>query len=213
MNRVLAIIALPFVVISPVAAQKLSLAVGGVIQPSRRVASLDAAGGTGSGTMTGLDGMIRVGMLRAEIRIGSGEFASDSGVFGGGKVTSASGALGFGGRTFWVTGGVGRRAYSGSLGRRVWSFTQVSAGISLGLTSSLRGEVSGGSYLGAKEIDGPTTATGRFAQTALRYEPGALPVYLVLGYRAEIFTPGDAPGSSPDEVSGLIVGGGIRVGR
>ena len=85
--------------------------------------------------MTGLDGMIRVGMLRAEIRIGSGEFASDSGVFGGGKVTSASGALGFGGRTFWVTGGVGRRAYSGSLGRRVWSFTQVSAGISLGLTN------------------------------------------------------------------------------
>ena len=213
MTRMSLIIALLCGMTGPLSGQRLDLLVGGLAQPARRVASLGSDGGTATGTMTGIDATLRLGLLRLEIRTGTAEFAGDSGSFGGGKVTTGSGSLGVGGGTLWLTGGVGRRAFSSGLGRRVWSFTQVAGGASISLGNTLRGEVTSGIYLNAKEIDGPTTAKGRFGQTALRYEPRQFPVYVLVGYRAETFTPNDTPGSSPDEVSGLVVGAGVRLGR
>ncbi len=212
MTRMSLVIALLCGLAGPLRGQRLGLLVGGLAQPARRVASLGNDGGTATGTMTGVDATLRLGLLRLEIRTGTAEFAGDSGSFGGGKVTTGSGSLGVGGGTFWLTGGVGRHAYSSGLGRRVWSFTQVAGGASFSLGNALRGEVTGGVYLNAKEIDGPTSATGRFGQTALRYEPRQFPAYLLVGYRAETFTPNGTPGSSPDEVRGLVGGAGVRVG-
>jgi hypothetical protein len=65
-------------------------------------------------------------------------------------------------------------------------------------------------YVGGKEKSGATTASGRSGETALRFRPRSVPLYFLLGYRAEQFTVSGSPGS-PEEMTTLVLGGGLHL--
>lgn len=61
--------------------------------------------------------------------------------------------------------------------------------------------------------DGTGRGSGREAETRLVFLPARLPLYLALGYRHERFTVSSTLDTRPEEVSGVVLAMGVRLGR
>jgi hypothetical protein len=193
--------------------QRVGLQLGALVQSTRRSVAVDTFGGLGSATAKGIEGTLRLAVLRLDVRVLQARFAGDSGTFGRGSVTSGGATLGVGNGRGWVEGGIGRRALSGGFSRRVWQYTQVGAGVRLPLAGSLNLQLRGAAYLSLKESGGSSTGSGRLGETILCLTPATFPIYLQVGYRVETLQVDGGGRATPEEQSGLIAGGGIRLGH
>lgn len=79
--------------------------------------------------------------------------------------------------------------------------------------SGFHAGVAVGIYTGVSGAGGTGKGNGKEAETTLTYAPDRLPLYLTLGYRREQFTATGGSGDRPEELSGILFGGGVRLGR
>jgi hypothetical protein len=166
-----------------------------------------AATGSGPYVQAGL----RYRFAAVEVRYLAAEFSGDSALAGAGKVSSRELYASAGPAIAGLDAGYGQRSYRGSLAQRVWSYVIVGAHVDVPIGSS--GFSAGATvhlYVGGKEKSGATTASGRSGETALRFRPRSVPLYFLLGYRAEQFTVSGTPGS-PEEMTTLVLGGGLHL--
>lgn len=201
---------------APAAAQLggVEVRAGALAALSKRNAAFGGAVGTGSGTMSGMDVSARAKWFGAAARVFGGEFTADSGNTASGKIANGDVRLMAGPRAIAAEVGYGRRGFTGALSTITWSFIRVGARSVLPLGGSgLHAGVAVGLYTGVSGAGGAGKGNGKEAETFLIYAPDRLPLYLTLGYRREQFTATAASGDRPEELSGIIVGGGIRLGR
>ena len=197
---------------APAAAQLrgIELRAGALAALSKRNAAFDSAVGTGSGTMSGMDVTVRTKWFGAEVRVLGGEFTADSPGTAAGTIANGDIRLMAGPRSVAAEVGYGRRGFSGAISTITWSFIRIGVRASLPLGGSgLHAGVVLGLYSGVSGAGVTGKGNGKEAETSLTYAPERLPLYLTLGYRREQFT----FAAAPEELSGIVVGGGIRLGR
>jgi len=187
---------------------------GALAALSKRNAAFGGAVGTGSGTMSGMDLTVRAKWFGAEARVFGGDFTADSGATAAGTIANGDLRLMAGPRTVAAEVGYGRRGFTGALTTITWSFIRIGARASLPLGGSgLHAGVALALYTGVSGAGGAGKGNGKEAETSLTYAPERLPLYLMFGYRREQFTATAASGDRPEELSGIVVGGGVRLGR
>jgi hypothetical protein len=95
----------------------------------------------------------------------------------------------------------------------------VSSTITIGGTG-LRTNFMAAMYIPAGQKSGGATASGSSAEldkgmegeASLMYTVPKLPLFLQVGYRTEVFTSKAGTRTTPEEVRGLKVGGGLQLG-
>ena len=188
----------------------LDLRAGGLAMATSRAAELAGAVGTASGTMMGGEVTLRNGALGVTARLLDGKLTAGSGSPAAAEITDAEAALLLGSPSIALEVGYARRAITGSFATSVYSFYEVGArlGIEIG-TTGVSATVAAAAYLHAGGQDG----NGMVAETSLRYAPRRFPAYLSVGYRLEQITLKNSAGDRPDELRGLLLGAGLRLGR
>lgn len=184
--------------------------VGGVGLLSHRSARFEGVVGTGSGTLMGLEVLLRHRYLGLAAQTFAGAFAADSGFAAIGDIRSTSVRLLLGPRVIAADVGYGNRAFSGSFATRHWSYLRIGARSTLPIgATDLSAEVGFAVYAGLNGVtDG--RAGGRQADTRLIYAPARFPLYVAIGYLAERF---NVPDQSDilEEVNGLLLTAGARI--
>ena len=174
------------------------------------------AGSVGSGTGSGpyVQAGARYKFVTARLMYAATTFASDSGSEAVGKVSGNAALVTLGLPAIGAELGFGQRGFKGALAQRAWSFPIVGARGELPLGSSgLAAGAAAHLYLSPRESGGGTSAaTGRAGETSLWYRPAKAPFFLWLAYRMERFTVEGTP-TYPEEVSTVVLGGGVRRGR
>jgi hypothetical protein len=199
---------------SPAAAQLkgIEVSAGEAITIAKRNAAFDSTLGTATGTMSGFDMAFRAKWFGAEARLFGGKFAGDSGSTAGGKIANGDINLYGGPSTIALLVGYGRRGFTGAFGSTSWSFIRVGVRSDLPLGGSgLHAGVAIAIYTGVSSLGGTGKGTGKEAVTSLTYTPERIPIYVMLGYRREQFTATSGSNDRPEELSGIVFGGGVRL--
>lgn len=163
-----------------------------------------------TGSLTGFEMLLRGPGVGLAVRYYDGQFGTQP------DLIAADANVLFGARVFSVEGGYAKRALSSPLGTTVYTFGR--AGVHMewviggtGLTSVLGGAyyLPAGSASGAGQGD---IKSGMEGEASLIYNFPAVPLFVQLGYRTEVFTAKNASTQIPEEVRGLRLGGGIQFG-
>lgn len=164
-----------------------------------------------TGTIRGVEVLLRAPAIGLYFRSLSGTFTDQP------QVISADARLLLFPPVFTIFGGVGKRALSTELATPVYDVIVggVSSTVNIGGTG-LRTHISG-AVLVAK---GQPTATGGESpkgsglegEAAIYYRIPAVPLYVMVGYRTEVFSTKTGTLETPEEVRGIRVGGGIQFG-
>jgi len=197
---------------APAAAQspRLQVWAGAGLGAGKRNAAWSGSVGAASGSGPYVQAGLRYRFLTVEARYLAADFSGDSALAGAGKVSSRELYASVGPAIAGLDAGYGQRSYRGTLAQRVWSYVTVGGHLDVPIGSSgLWASATVHLYVGGKESSGATTASGRVGETALRFRPRSVPFYLLLGYRSERFTVSGTP-SSPEEMTTLILGGGLH---
>jgi hypothetical protein len=210
-----AVAALAFAV--PALAQSPKLELRAVVYglPSTRNVALDATTvGEATGTMTGGEVSLRGRTVGLVVRLVNGDLTATSGsTGGGGTLTTGEALVQAGPRIVALEAGYARRAVGGTLGTTVYSFFRVGGTSALDIGGTgLSARLSAGVYLAGQGVPN-TTVSGHEIIAALEYAVRRLPLVLTVGYRAEVFQSSSNGTDQPENVCGLIVGGGIRFTR
>ena len=211
--------ALPLIVLcvaaAPLAGQaQLDARVGLFGTLAKRNAAFAGSVGSASGTLTGMEMSVRRGFVGASMRLFGGTFNADSGTSAAGDVANGDFRLFVGKPVISGALGYGRRGFTGGLGTISWSFIQlgVRSNVALGSTG-LEANFAVSLYGGVKNIGGSGKGSGKEAVTGLTFAPPNRPFFVTLGYRIEQFTASGGSGDRPEEVSGIMLGGGFRLTR
>lgn len=187
--------------------------VGGLGLMSTRNAVFESAVGTSSAIVGGGEGDLWWRNVGIGVRVFGGDFAADSGTQAVGKVANGDLAVQVGIRELSAEVGYGLRALTGAFRTTRWSFIKVGARSSIPLgASGFRGTMSFGVYTGVSQAEGTGDGSGKVFETGIVYAPRRAPVYLRVGYRFEQFTANTASEVRPEEIAGIVVAGGVRIG-
>jgi hypothetical protein len=209
----LAALPLAFVVMAaPAVAQspRLEVWAGAGLGAGKRNAAWSGSVGAATGSGPYVQAGLRYRFVTVQVRYLTADFSGDSALAGGGKVSSRELYASVGPAIAGLDAGFGQRSYRGTLAQRVWSYFTVGGHLDVPIGSS--GFWAGATlhfYAGGKEKNGATTASGCGGETVLRFRPRSVPLYFLLGYRAEQFTVSGTP-SSPEEMTTLVLGGGLH---
>ena len=179
--------------------------VGGYfLNGERNYAFNGAVAPSGSGQMRGVDVLLRgsgIGIYGKSIT---------STFTGQPDVISADVNLLFGVPEFSFLGGAGARALSSTLGTQALYFYRGGAMMTFPIGGSgVKASLMGAGYF---PQDTDKMKAGGEGEASLIYRPPGIPLFLQFGYRAEIFTTKSGSLSTPEEVRGLRIGGGILFG-
>jgi hypothetical protein len=213
MKAIAASLLLVTVAVPPTAAQagRFDVRFGGAGLVLKRRAVFAQSPGSESGVLGCVTGSARTRYGGLSMRIWGGRFRGDSGAPAAGKVASGDVSLLVGVPTISLEAGYARRGLTGAAGTITWSFTRLGVRIEVPVGSSgVAVGFSASEYLGIKQRRGPGTGSGREGETSVIFLPARLPVYLKVGYGMQRFTARSAAGDVPEDVSGIMIGGGLR---
>jgi hypothetical protein len=181
---------------------------------AKRNAAFAGSVGTASGTLTGMELSAHRPWVGISARLFGGTFTADSGTAAAGKVANGDLRISVGQPVISGVLGYGRRGFTGGLGTISWSFIQfgVRSTVPLGSTG-LEASFAVSLYGGVKNIGGAGKGSGKEAMTALTFLPARAPFFVMLGYRIEQFTATGGSGDRPEDVGGIVLGGGFRLTR
>ncbi len=165
----------------------------------------------GTGSLKGVEVLLRSSFIGISARSQSGTFTNTGGGAQQPDVIGADGNLLLGPPAFTVSLGVAKRALSSTLATKVYTFAR--AGVQLSYLiggTGLRAQVGAWGY--APPASDSTMKVGGEGEGSLIYTPARLPIYLQLGYRTEVFTSKTKTTTTPEEVRGLRIGGGLQFG-
>ncbi len=179
---------------------------------SRRNATFEGQVGKGSGTMAGVEIHVRSRLVGAAARFFGGGFRADSGFEALGEIDSGDLQMFVGPNVIAGELGYALRSYTGAFGTRRWSFIRLGAHSSIPIgASGLVAMIGATVYTG---VSGPSSSgSGKEFSTRLSYSLPQAPFYLAIGYRFEQFTVEDSADVRPEEVSGILIAAGVRIGQ
>ena len=184
---------------------------GGGLGAGKRNAAWSGSVGAATGSGPYFQAGLRFRFVAIQARYLAADFSGDSALAGAGKVSSRELYASVGPSVAGLDAGYGQRSYRGTLAQRVWSYFTVGGHLDVPIGSSgFRAAAMLHVYVGGKESSGAATASGRVGETTLSFRLRSAPLYLLLGYRVEQFTVSGTP-SSPEEMTTVILGGGLRL--
>jgi len=208
--RALALAALAACSVAGTLGAQLEGRLGGIAALGKRNAAFAGNVSAGSGTMKGFELTARMKFGGISARMFGGDFTGDSGT---GSVANGDLRLILGPPTISAEVGLGRRSYTGGVGTISWSFLRIGARSTLAVgATDFYASAAFALYTGVQSEAGPE-GNGKEAETALLYMPARMPIYVSLGYRIEQFTSVAASDDRPEEVSGVVLGLGVRLRR
>jgi len=185
--------------------------VGGFTGTAERNYAFNKNVQAGSGSLKGVEVLLRSSFIGISARSQSGTFTNTVGGAQQPDVIGADANLLLGPPAFTVSLGVAKRALSSTLATQVYTFAR--AGVQLSYViggSGLRAQVGAWGY--APPSSDSTMKVGGEGEGSLIYTLPRVPVYLQLGYRTEVFTSKTKTTETPEEVRGLRIGGGLQFG-
>jgi hypothetical protein len=192
--------------------------VGGFMINSERSMEFNSAVTTKTAQMKGIDVLMRAKFIGLQIKSLTSEFEGQP------NITSADARLLLFPRAFSIMVGAGRRALWSTLNATSpTQFDMGLAGVSMTHTiggTGLRTNLTAAMYLPVKKSSGSSTASsgaaevdkGMEGEASIMYTPPKVPFFLQVGYRTEVFTAKSGTRTTPEEVRGLKVGGGLQIG-
>ena len=194
------------------------LRVGGFMINSERSMEFNSAVTTKTAQMKGIDVLMRAKFIGLQVKSLTSEYEGQP------NITSADARILLFPRVFSVMLGAGRRALWSTL--NATSPTQFDlgiAGVSMTHTiggTGLRTNFSAAMYLpvGQKPAAAGTSSSGAEldkgmeGEASVLYTPPKLPFFIQIGYRTEVFTAKNGTSTTPEEVRGLKIGGGLQIG-
>jgi hypothetical protein len=196
------------------------LRVGGFMINSERSMEFNNAITTKTAQIKGVDVLLRAKFIGLQIKSLSGQYEGQP------NVTSADARILLFPRVFSIMLGAGRRALWSSL--NATSPTQFDlgmAGVSMTHTiggTGLRTNLQAAMYLpvgqkkstgsGSGSSSGAEVDKGMEGEASMLYTPPKLPFFIQVGYRTEVFTSKNGTRTTPEEVRGLKIGGGLQIG-
>ena len=179
--------------------------VGGFMVNAERNYAFNQNVKTGTGSLKGVDVLLRGGGAGISAR-------SLSGTFGQLDVISADVNLLLGPPVFTVSVGASKCALSSTLATQVYTFGRVGVQMSFLIGGTgLSAQVGGCGYVPSPD-DTKRMKVGGEGEGSIIYTPPKFPIYLQLGYRTEVFTSQTLTTQTPEEVRGLRLGAGIQLG-
>ena len=199
------------------AAQAPTWEFGGIaygISTSRDATVSATAVASGSGTMSGGEVSVRRQWVGLTLRLVNGEISGSSTVAGaGGKLTTGELRVQVGPRLASLDLGFAKRAAGGTLGTTTYSYLRVGGSSIMDIgDSGFAGRLSVGLYVAGQGVPN-TTVSGQEIVTSLEYRVRHSPFVVTLGYRAEVFQASTAGVIRAEQVSGVMVGAGVRFSR
>src|SRR5688572_23401386 len=193
------------------------LRIGGFMVNSERSMEFNNAVTTKNAQLKGIDVLMRAKFIGIQIKSLTSEFEGQP------NITSADARLLLFPRQFSIMIGAGRRALWSALNETSpTQFTMGMAGVSMTHTiggTGLRTNLTAAMYLpaGQKSASGSSTSgaeldKGMEGEASILYTPPKVPLFIQVGYRTEVFTAKSGSRTTPEEVRGLKVGGGIQFG-
>ena len=194
------------------------LRVSGFMINSERSLEFNDAITTKTAPMKGIDVLLRTKAIGLQFKSLTSEYEGQP------NITSADARVLLFPPVFSVMVGAGRRALWSDL--NATSPTQFDIGIA-GVSSTvtiggtgLRTNISAAMYIpaGKKANAGPATGSasevdkGMEGEASLLYRLPKVPLFLQVGYRTEVFTSKSGARTSPEEVRGVKIGGGLVLG-
>ena len=164
---------------------------------------------TETGSITGVDVLLRAKAIGIGFRSMSGEYGTQP------HVTSADARVYLFPPVFSIMVGAGRRALWSDLNATSPSqfdigIAGVSSTVAIG-GSGLRTNVAGAMYLpGGKSKD--KIKSGMEGEASILYRFPVVPLFVQVGYRTELFTAKSGTRETPEEVRGIRIGGGLQLG-
>jgi len=193
------------------------LRVGGFMINSERSMEFNNTITTKTAQMKGVDVLLRAKFIGLQVKSLTSEYEGQP------NITSADARILLFPRAFSIVIGAGRRALWSTL--NATSPTQFDLGIAgLSLThtiggTGLRTNFTAAMYLpvaqksaGAAATSGAELDKGMEGEASLLYTPPKLPFFIQIGYRTEVFTAKNGTSTTPEEVRGLKIGGGLQIG-
>ena len=179
--------------------------VGGYFLSGERNYSFNGAvAPTGSGQTRGVDVLLRgagIGLYGKSI---TSTFTNQP------NVVSADANVLLGVPGFSFMGGAGARALSSNLGTQAIYFYRGGAMMTFPIGGTgLKASIMGAGYF---PQDDTKMKPGGEGEASLIYRPPGIPLFLQFGYRTEVFTTKSGSLTTPEEVRGLRLGGGILFG-
>jgi len=201
-------------------ASKAEFRVGGFMVSGERSYDFANKVNTATGQIRGLEVLLRGSGAGLYFRSLSGTFGTKASTTNGlqPQIISADARILFFPPVFTLFGGLGKRCLCSDLANKVYDVLMggVSSTVNIG-GSGLRTHISGAflvakgkSFSTASTIKKPST--GLEGEAAIFYRLPRVPLFLTLGYRTEVFTGNTATTTSPEEVRGVRIGGGIQFG-
>ena len=214
-------IGMPPAPVAPVvkAGSSAELRIGGFMINSERSMEFNNTVTTKTAPIKGLDVLARAKFIGLQFKSLTSEFEGQP------NITSADLRLLLFPKQFSIMIGAGRRALWSSLNETSpTQFDLGMAGVSSTFTiggTGLRTNFMAAMYIPAgQKSAGNATASGGSAEldkgmegeASLMYTVPKLPLFLQVGYRTEVFTSKAGTRTTPEEVRGLKVGGGLQLG-
>jgi hypothetical protein len=161
---------------------------------------------TGTGSLKGVDLLLRGSGVGISARSLAGTFANQPDVIG------ADVDLLLGPPAFTVTVGGARRALSTPQLTQIYTFGRIGVQLSYLIGGSgIRAQVGGAGYIPSSQ-DATRMKPGGEGEGSIFYTPPAVPIYFEFGYRTEVFTTTSGLARTPEEVRGLRIGAGMQFG-
>jgi hypothetical protein len=194
---------------------------GGFVVNGQRNYAFNNTQQSGTGSLKGVDVLLRGGGIGLAVRSLTGSFNTTSHCDATGcnatsgtqpDVTSADASLLLGPPAFTVWIGGSKRALTNTTlaVTQVYTFARVGAQMSFVIGGTgMTAQVGGWGYAPAEP---DKMKIGGEGEGSIIYSPPHVPVYLQLGYRTEVFTAKTLTTQTPEEVRGLRLGGGIQFG-
>lgn len=192
--------------------------VGGFMVNSERSMEFNGAVTTRTAPIKGVDVVLRAKGIGLQFKSLTSEFEGQP------NITSADLRLLLFPRQFTIMLGAGRRALWSTL--NAMSPTHYDMGVA-GVSSTiviggtgLRTNLSAAMYIparppttgGSSSSNEPEIDKGLEGEASILWSPPKVPLYIQVGYRTEVFTAKRGTQTTPEEVRGLKIGGGLQLG-
>jgi hypothetical protein len=205
-------------------ASKAEFRVGGFMMSGERSYDFADSVKTATGQIRGLEVLLRAPAVGLYFRSLSGTFGTKGSTTNGlqPQIISADARILLFQPVFTLFGGAGKRCLCSDLANKVYDVVLggISSTVNIG-GSGLRTHISG-AFLVAPDKSKSTTpssastlkkpSTGLEGEAAIFYRLPRVPLFLTVGYRTEVFTGKTASSTSPEEIRGVRIGGGIQFG-
>lgn len=195
---------------------KFELLLGGVLLDARenRVVGTGVPenANRGEGKLAGGEILVRARTIGLAGRYLVGDMEQTRGNFVPGRLHIADARLILGPQAFAVeAGGMYRKMATDSTPRQ-WFYGRLGARSTFFIgASGVAVTLAGAYYLYVYEDTEETGGRGWEGETSVRYSRRGIPIYVQLGYRYQSFQPKTKNQSPQSEISGLSLGGGIRL--